>query len=124
MEFAGKRAVITGAASGIGKALAQELVARGARVVMADIAEQSLAEAAAALGDAAAWQVCDVADHAALEALAAFVQENLGGCDLAFANAGVIMSGRDRQALRLPKWTGSSASICAVSGRRQRCSPT
>jgi NAD(P)-dependent dehydrogenase (short-subunit alcohol dehydrogenase family) len=94
MDFAGKRAVITGAASGIGKALAQELVARGAHIVMADITQEPLEAAAQELGQAAAWLVCDVSDHAAVEALAAFVQEKLGGCDLAFANAGVIMSGR------------------------------
>lgn len=94
MDFTNKRAVVTGAASGIGRALAAELIERGASVLLADINEAPLAEAATALGNKASWQVCDIADHAQVEALAATAQERMGGCDLVFANAGVIASGR------------------------------
>lgn len=94
MDFTDKRAVVTGAASGIGRAIAAELVARGARVLLADINADALAEAAATLGERASWQVCDISDHAQVEALAATAKERMGGCDLAFANAGVITSGR------------------------------
>lgn len=89
----GTRAVVTGAASGIGRAIAAELVARGARVLLADVKEDALAATAMALGNAAAWQVCDVADHAAVEALGERASAEMGGADLVFANAGVIASG-------------------------------
>jgi len=94
MDFTGKRAVVTGAASGIGRAIAAELAARGARVLLADLDADRLAEAAQAIGPQASWQVCDIADHAQVEALAAAARERMGGCDLVFANAGVIASGR------------------------------
>lgn len=94
MDFADKRAVVTGAASGIGRAIAAELAARGARVLLADIDSVRLEEAVAAIGAGASWQLCDVSDHAQVEALAATASERLGGCDFAFANAGVITSGR------------------------------
>jgi len=94
MDFAGKRAVVTGAASGIGRALAAELAGRGARVMLADLDRAQLEEAAAAIGPAATWQVCDISRHDQVEALGAAARERLGGCDLAFANAGIIASGR------------------------------
>lgn len=87
----GKSAVVTGAASGIGLALAEELVARGARVLMADIAEAALACEAGRLG--AEHRVCDVSDPAAVERLAADTKSLFGVVDLAFANAGTIVNG-------------------------------
>ena len=89
--WAGKRAVVTGAASGIGLALSEELVARGARVLMADIAQAALAREAARLGAAA--RVCDVADPAAVEQMAEHARNLFGTVDLAFANAGTIVNG-------------------------------
>ncbi len=94
MNFAAKRAVVTGAASGIGRAIAEELASRGARVLLSDIDAGQLAEVCTAIGSAASWQVCDVSDHAQVEALAATANERLGGCDLVFVNAGVITSGK------------------------------
>lgn len=92
--FTNKRAVVTGAASGIGQAIAAELIACGARVLLADINEAPLADAAAALGVNASWQVCDIADHAQVEALGQAAVARMGGCDFVFANAGVIANGR------------------------------
>ena len=91
MDWHRKNAVVTGAASGIGLALAEELVARGARVLMADIAEPELTREAARLS--AEHQVCDVADAAAVDRLAATAVARLGTVDLAFANAGTIVNG-------------------------------
>lgn len=92
--FAAKRAVVTGAASGIGRAIAEELVARGAQVLLSDIDASQLSAVCAELGSAVSWRVCDVSDYAQVEALAAATQERLGGCDLVFVNAGVIASGK------------------------------
>lgn len=89
-----KRAVITGGASGIGQAIAADLAARGAQVIIADINPDTLAETAASLGDAVFAVACDVSKHAEVEALAQTTVERLGGVDLVFANAGVIASGR------------------------------
>lgn len=85
--WTGKSAVVTGAASGIGLALSEELVARGARVLMADIAEGALACEAGRLG--AEHRVCDVCDPAAVERLAADANGLFEAVDLAFANAAV-----------------------------------
>lgn len=92
MDLKDKRAVVTGAASGIGRALAEVLVEGGARVVLADIDLAKVAAVAASLDDAIAV-CCDVSDHASVEALAAQAQAALGGIDLIFANAGTILNG-------------------------------
>ena len=89
--WGGKSAVVTGAASGIGLALSEELVVLGARVLMADIDESALTREAARLG--AASRVCDVADPAAVEQLARDARGLFSTVDLAFANAGTIVNG-------------------------------
>jgi NAD(P)-dependent dehydrogenase (short-subunit alcohol dehydrogenase family) len=88
------RAVVTGGASGIGRAIACELASRGARVIISDVNDAGLAETLAKLGSACSSFHCDVSDHAQVERLVAFTTETLGGCDLLFANAGVIAAGR------------------------------
>jgi NAD(P)-dependent dehydrogenase (short-subunit alcohol dehydrogenase family) len=93
MDLTGKRAVVTGAASGIGQAIAANLAGRGARVVLADVRADRLGEVANELGNSTSWQVCDVSDHSQVEALGERARSEMGGVDLAFANAGVIASG-------------------------------
>lgn len=88
----GKCCVVTGAASGIGKALAEHLHGAGARLVLADIDFPKVKALAADLGGATALR-CDVSDHASVEALAKAAQTALGGIDLVFANAGTIING-------------------------------
>lgn len=90
--LAGKRCVVTGAASGIGRALAEQLATAGARVVLADIDLARAEELAGELEGAVALH-CDVADHASVEALAASAKARFGGIDLVFANAGTIING-------------------------------
>ena len=92
MDLNTKRAVVTGAASGIGKAIAEQLAASGAKVVLADIDIAKVGAVAASLDGAIAVR-CDVSDHASVEALAAQAQATLGGIDLVFANAGTILNG-------------------------------
>jgi NAD(P)-dependent dehydrogenase (short-subunit alcohol dehydrogenase family) len=95
-EVSHQTAVITGAASGIGLALAQALATRGHRVVVADIemerAEDRVAAIRAAGGDAVAMFV-DHADRASLMMLADRSFDHLGHVDLVIANAGVGAGG-------------------------------
>ena len=85
-------AVITGAASGIGLALARELAQRGLRVMLADIETAALDAAQRELADAGfdvAAEVTDVADPAASERLADATVRRFGGIDVLVYNAGV-----------------------------------
>jgi glucose 1-dehydrogenase len=86
-RLSGKRAVITGAAQGIGKAIAEAFVAEGAELILADIDTERLAVTAAALGQEA--MVSDVARKAEVERLFARVAEQWGGLDILVNNAGV-----------------------------------
>jgi len=89
----GKRIIITGAADNIGKAAAAAFVAEGARVVIADLNEEKGATAAASLGEAAHFQVCDVTDEASVGRMVAAGVEWLGGLDALCQNAGLQHSG-------------------------------
>ena len=91
-DFSGKTAFITGAGSGIGRALSERLAAEGCRLMLGDIDEASLRETARLLKDAGATVETarlDVADRAAVEALAAQSIDRFGQVDLVFNNAGV-----------------------------------
>ena len=92
MGFNGKRAIVTGGASGIGEAVVRRLAAQGARVMIADIApergEQLAAELSAAGGDVFFCRV-DVADAASVEAGVTAAAERFGGLDILISNAGI-----------------------------------
>ncbi|MGP3769362.1 SDR family NAD(P)-dependent oxidoreductase [Streptomyces sp. SDT5-1] len=91
-EFAGKTALVTGAASGIGLATARRLGLGGANVVIADYNEKGAQEAADALkaeGLKAATVALDVTDPASVEAAVRFSVDTFGGLDLAVNNAGI-----------------------------------
>ena len=89
IDFQGKTALVTGAGSGIGKALAGALVARGARVVLADINEAAVKSAAAELGASGHAIVCDLADPLAADLLIEQSHAVHGRLDLVCSNAGV-----------------------------------
>lgn len=88
MQIEGKRAVITGGASGIGLAIAHRLVGAGCAVVIADIDTEALQRCSTEHADFLLYE-CDVTKRESLEALADFAWSTLGGVDLVFANAGV-----------------------------------
>lgn len=87
MEFAGKVAVVTGGASGIGRGIAEEFIARGAVVVIADIEQAALESTAEEIG--ATGIRCDVSDYASVEALARSVVAQFHKVDILVNNAGV-----------------------------------
>lgn len=91
MRFAGKRALVTGAASGIGRATAQLLAQEGAQVIIADINEAGLAETAALIGAAATPVIYNAEDHASCRALIATAAE--GGLDVLCNIAGMLKWG-------------------------------
>ncbi len=96
MEIDGTTAVVTGAGSGIGRALAMAFGAAGCRVGLADVEADPLTETAAELQAAGATvhaQVVDVADAASVRAFAGAVDEHLGGADVLCNNAGVFAGG-------------------------------
>jgi NAD(P)-dependent dehydrogenase (short-subunit alcohol dehydrogenase family) len=91
-ELANRVAVVTGAASGIGKALAKRFAAEGMKVVLADVEEGPLAEAEAelgALGGSVLAVRTDVSSGADVEALAAKTVERFGTFHVVCNNAGV-----------------------------------
>ncbi|HJS20704.1 MAG TPA: glucose 1-dehydrogenase [Anaerolineales bacterium] len=91
-DFSGKVAIVTGAASGIGEAVAQAIAARGGQVVVADINQDAAERAATAIGEtggSAQAIAGDVADPAAMEAMVQFAVETYGGLDVAVNNAGI-----------------------------------
>jgi NAD(P)-dependent dehydrogenase (short-subunit alcohol dehydrogenase family) len=88
----GKVAVVTGAGSGIGRALALNLARRGCRLALADINEANLAETTGLVGGSLLAQRLDVADRAAVYAFAQRVQRELGTAHVVINNAGVAVS--------------------------------
>jgi NAD(P)-dependent dehydrogenase (short-subunit alcohol dehydrogenase family) len=87
--LAGRSVLITGAARGIGAALARKAAARGARVALVGLEPELLAAVADELGPEHLWVECDVTDPAALAAAVARTVETFGGLDVVVANAGI-----------------------------------
>ena len=87
-RLAGKRAVITGAGSGIAREATQMFVAEGAQVAVAEIDEEKGQASAAEAGEAAFYIRTDVTDEASVEATMAEAKDRLGGIDILFNCAG------------------------------------
>jgi len=85
----GKRAIVTGGASGFGAGIARRFAEEGARVIVADLNEDAARTLAAELGDADLGVKVDVSSAADVAALAETAERLLGGIDIVVNNAGV-----------------------------------
>jgi NAD(P)-dependent dehydrogenase (short-subunit alcohol dehydrogenase family) len=94
VDLHGKQTLITGAASGIGRATAIRAARKGARLVLTDINEAQLAATVREIGPAVIWSgTCDVSDHDAVVAMAAAVHAEHGPCDIVMNVAGIATWG-------------------------------
>jgi NAD(P)-dependent dehydrogenase (short-subunit alcohol dehydrogenase family) len=87
--LAGKVAIVTGGAGGIGRASAEALVGEGAKVVIADVDADAGERLAAELGEAAASHQTDVSNIEQVQALVDFAVARFGGLHIMFNNAGI-----------------------------------
>jgi NAD(P)-dependent dehydrogenase (short-subunit alcohol dehydrogenase family) len=88
-ELSGKVAVVTGAATGIGRAIAERFVNEGAKVVVADVDHDRAESLVAALGAAALFKQTDVAQAEQIRDLIGFAVDRFGGLDVMVNNAGI-----------------------------------
>jgi NAD(P)-dependent dehydrogenase (short-subunit alcohol dehydrogenase family) len=97
-DLAGKLCLITGAASGIGRATASAAARRGAHLCLTDVQAEGLNEVAAAIraagGEVRHVEALDLTDHAAVEAMAAAIHAEHGSLDVVMNIAGISTWGR------------------------------
>lgn len=97
MQLEGKKAIITGAAQGLGAALFERLAVEGCDVVAFDINEAQIKATAADIaqrtGRACAGHAVDITDAAAVRAAVDQAAATLGGLDVAVCNAGILLAG-------------------------------
>jgi NAD(P)-dependent dehydrogenase (short-subunit alcohol dehydrogenase family) len=106
-NFRDKIIVITGAASGIGKGIAQAFAADGAKLVLSDIAAEPLETLGSELrqsGCEVTTHVCDVSDADQVEQLAEFTYQSFGACHVLCNNAGVVENNLKAWELTLEDW--------------------
>ena len=106
-RFEGKTALVTGGASGIGRATASRLAAEGAHVFIADLneelADQTVAEIRAAGGNAA-FTAVDLADDASIELCAQAVADETSALHLLVNNAAILRQGRIEDGSWIENW--------------------
>lgn len=107
-----KRILVIGAATGIGRSVAQAALAEGARVVIADLAEAAGAAAVRELGPDCAFERCDVSNEASVQALMDAAVAHLGGLDGLVSNAGLQKAG-PIETISVSDWD----SLMAVNAR-------
>ncbi len=89
MKLEDKVAIVTGAASGFGRAIAELFALEGARVVAADINGEGVRELAAGFGNSVVAVACDVSRKADVDAMVRVATEAFGGLDIMVNNAGI-----------------------------------
>ena len=92
-RMAGKICIVTGAAQGFGKGIAEELYKEGATIIIADMNEALAQQTAKEMGERAYAIAVNVSDEESVAAMVAKTVELFGGLDLMLANAGVVRSG-------------------------------
>ncbi len=94
MNFTDRIALVTGAASGIGRAAVEKLAEGGASLVLVDLTEESLAPIAAELSERFGAEVlplaCDVSDETRVETVCRLAEERFGRVDILINNAGIF----------------------------------
>lgn len=98
-DLAGKVAIVTGGARGIGFGTAQALAKRGAVLVIVDLDQSAAESAAAQLSGSALGLAADVTDRGAMQRVVATVTEQRGGVDVVIANAGIASRGATVRAM-------------------------
>ncbi len=115
-DLQGRIALVTGAAQGIGRAIATELAAAGATLVLADVNEAKVNEAAtelAATGATAAAFVVNVSDEASIDAGAKAILDKFGKVEILVNNAGIT---RDNLMLRMKRAEWDSVIAINLTG--------
>lgn len=92
-RLAGKVAIITGAAKGIGEADAKLFVAEGAKVILTDVDTKNASKLANSLGENAEFYEQDVSDEESWKTLVPYVLEKYGKLDVLVNNAGIVLPG-------------------------------
>ena len=106
-ELANQIAVVTGAARGIGEAVARSLARMGATVVLVARDQQRLNAVAAEIegeGGRAIGMACDLTEVQAIEALGAKITDKFGRCDILINNAGIGLAGKPLVELEPAEW--------------------
>ena len=106
IDFADRRVIVTGAAHGFGRAMAQAFVARGAHVFALDVNAEGLAETVRLCGSACAAVIVDVGDREAVQAAVAGIEAQRGGIDILVNNAGGVrgQAGRPIEQITAQEW--------------------
>jgi 3-oxoacyl-[acyl-carrier protein] reductase len=127
IEFTSKIVVVTGAAHGFGRAIAQAFASRGARVHICDVNEAGLAETVALCGSNTTAHRLDVGDRAAVQATVAQIEVSDGAIDILVNNAGGVRGqvGRPIEEISESDWQGIfDVNLSGVFFMTQAVAPT